>query len=64
MNYSIYYRTFFVCRDCDFKFSLLGAQAKYEVEGYCPCCEGDIDYLSVKGIEKYLKGLKGELAYM
>ena len=64
MDYQMYYRTFFYCRDCEFKFSLLGAQARYEMEDTCPSCGGDLDYLSVKGIEKYVKELKEELAFM
>lgn len=64
MDYSIYYRTFFVCRECAFKFSKLGEQANYDIEGCCPSCDGDIDYLSVKGIEKYIKDLREELKYL
>lgn len=64
MDYSIYYRNFFKCTDCDFKFSQLGGQANYEMEGSCPSCSGDIDYLSVKGIETYLNDLKNELKYI
>lgn len=64
MDYSIYYRSFFYCQDCDFKFSQLGAQAKYVMEGCCPSCGGDIDYLSVNGIEKYVGQLKEELRYL
>lgn len=64
MDYSIYYRSFFRCTECDFKFSQLGAQAKYEIEGVCPSCSGDIDYLSVKGIETYVNELKSELRYL
>lgn len=64
MDYRIYYRSFFKCVECDFKFSQLGAQANYQMEGSCPSCSGDIDYLPVKGIEKYVKELKEELEYL
>lgn len=64
MDYSVYYRGFFQCKDCGFKFSQLGAQANFEIEGYCPSCEGDIDYLSVEGIEKYVNEIKKELEYL
>lgn len=63
-KYDIYYGEFFVCRDCSFKFSKLGGQANFEMEGSCPSCEGDIDYLPIEEIEKYLSELKDELKYL
>lgn len=59
------YRNVFQCTDiyCKFIFSLLGAQAKYEIEGQCPACGEDVDYATVSVIEKYIKELKEELSY-
>ena len=60
----IYIRAFFKCSDCGFMFSLLGAQAKYQIEGECPSCSGSIDYPSKVDRENYIKELKEELGYM
>lgn len=56
-------RAFFQCRDCGFKFSLLGAQAKYEPET-CPCCQGDVGYMSTLTRDRYIKDLQDELKYI
>lgn len=63
-RYQIYYGEFYVCEECSFKFSGLGGQANYEMEGGCPSCSGDFNYLSVSGIEEYVTTLKSELKYL
>lgn len=63
-KYEIYYGEFYVCEDCNFIFSGLGGQANYEMEGGCPSCDGDFDYLPVNGIEEYVTALKKELKYI
>lgn len=66
MKASEFYRSVFRCNDfdCGFIFGLLGAQAKFEIEGQCPACGGDIDYAPVPAVEKYIKELKDELQYV
>lgn len=60
----IYRSVFFICVECKFKLSLLGAQNNYEVSGTCPCCDEDLTYMSKSERESYIKELKDELNYI
>lgn len=60
----IYMSAFYTCIDCNFDFSLLGEQNQYKVSGTCPCCSGDVTYMSKEERELYITKLKDELKYM
>jgi transcription initiation factor IIE alpha subunit len=60
---SFYRRYFFKCTECGFMLSLLG-QANREIEYYCPCCEGDLDYAPKKDRDDYIQKLKDELNHI
>lgn len=60
----VYRTAFFKCTECNFKLSLLGAQNQYELEGFCPSCEGNLDYMSTREREEYVKEIKDEMKYM
>ncbi|QQO41028.1 hypothetical protein 015DV002_73 [Bacillus phage 015DV002] len=60
---NIYRDCFFVCDDCEFKLSLLGGNGSHLPED-CPCCGGDLDYMSKSTREQYVKDLMKEIKFM